>query len=469
MNYTDPVFFIFFVLTFALYYSQRSGRSQVLVLVLASLFFCAWEAPRILGVFLCSWLITGIGSYLVLTSTNQRHAGAYASAGVVANLCLLAFFKYKVLFIHAAAGSVPNEVYSVGEWLLFAPLPIGISFYTFHGISLLVDVFRGSKAIGASGAVTLRHYLPDTLLYLAFFPQLIAGPIIKAKDFFPQVSAKRLSDLDLAACFRFLVLGFFLKSVIADNLSEQTFWIAYPYFQWRSSIDLWLMLLGYSAQIFADFAGYSLIAIGLGRALGYRLPINFNFPYVATSISDFWRRWHISLSSWLRDYLYVPLGGSQKGTARTYLNLMIVMLLGGLWHGAAWSFAVWGLWHGIGLALERRWLSSRFMSSLHPAAVAARVVLVFSFVTVGWLFFKLQDIGHAVNYLRAMFTNPTRSTAAGAALLIVLYGSAVALYHLASVLRHRTSRTTLDVLYGVMLFLILTSAGSPAPFIYFQF
>ncbi len=464
MNYTDPAFFAFFAATFTLYYLLRDGRLQQLVLVAASLFFYAWEAPRLLAVFLCSWLITGLTSHAVLQTSDPRRARLAAVSGVVANLALLGFFKYKFLFFRPEIGASAN---SFGDWLLLAPLPIGISFYTFHGISLLVDVWRGNAAIRRR--TTLRGHMADSLLYLVFFPQLIAGPIIKAKDFFPQVGAKRFADIDFAACFRTLVLGFFLKTVIADNLSDQTTWIAYPYFLSKSSIDLLLLLVGYSAQIFADFAGYSLIAIGLARLLGYRLPDNFNFPYAASSIADFWRRWHISLSSWLRDYLYIPLGGSQHGGLRTYVNLIIVMFLGGLWHGAAWSFAIWGLWHGAGLALERRWLGSRFLRSRHPGVVLLRIVLVFSFVTLGWLFFKLQDFRQAAAYLQALATSPVRGIAASAALLIVLYASAVLLYHVAHRFRHRLGRPTTDVLYGVMLFLIVTSAGSPVPFIYFQF
>ena len=464
MNYTDPVFFVFFAATFTLYYSLRDGRLQLLALVAASLFFYSWEAPQILPVFLCSWLITGLTSRAVLQTTDSRRARWAAVSGVVANLGLLGFFKYKFLFFRPESDAVAR---SLGEWLLLAPLPIGISFYTFHGISLLVDVWRGNEAIGRRA--TLRGYLSDSLLYLVFFPQLIAGPIIKAKDFFPQVGAKRLADIDVAGCFRILVLGFFLKTVIADNLNSQTFWIAYPYFLSKSSIDLLLLLVGYSAQIFADFAGYSLIAIGLARLLGYRLPDNFNFPYAASSIAEFWRRWHISLSSWLRDYLYVPLGGSRRGELRTYVNLMIVMFLGGLWHGAAWSFAVWGLWHGVGLALERRWLGSRFLRSTHDGVVLLRIVIVFSFVTLGWLFFKLQDFRQAVAYLQALANSPVRGVATGAAMLITLYGSAVLCYHVAHRFRHRIGRQTADVLYGLMLFLIITSAGSPVPFIYFQF
>lgn len=257
--------------------------------------------------------------------------------------------------------------------------------------------------------------------------------------------------------------------VIADNLSAVTFWIKYPYFQWKSPVELIVLLYGYSFQIFADFAGYSLIAIGLAALLGYRLPDNFNFPYAAKSISDFWRRWHISLSSWLRDYLYIPLGGNRHGALRTNFNLMTVMVLGGLWHGAAWSFALWGLWHGIGLVVERPFLSreSRFAAS--RAGQALRVFLVFNFVTLGWLFFKLQNSHEALLYLRTMFTPNPYMTSALTLLLIGMFGFPVIAYHALATTRLRLSSRMAQVLKGAMLFLIVTSAGPAVEFIYFQF
>jgi alginate O-acetyltransferase complex protein AlgI len=469
MNYTANEFFWFFGITFVLYYLIGNGSFQVLFVVAASLLFYAWESPSLLIVFLASWLITGLTSYGVIAGRSLRMSRTFAVLGVVANLVLLGFFKYKFLFIDSSASVSQTSARSPAEWLLLAPLPIGISFYTFHGISLLVDAYRGSAAINDSATGGLAKYLNKTLLYLVFFPQLIAGPIIKAKDFYPQVSAKKFSDIEWSICFRILVTGYFLKSVIADNLAEQTYWIAYPYFQWKSSGELLLMLYGYSAQIFADYAGYSLIAVGLARLLGYRLPDNFNFPYVSSSISEFWRRWNISLSSWLRDYLYVPLGGSQRGRVRTYLNLMIVMFLGGLWHGAAWSFAVWGLWHGIGLALERPWLGSRFMTSTGRLARGIRIFLVFNFVTIGWLFFKLQEFSHAQLYLWSLVHNQATGIDTSALYYIVIFSSAVALYHVFSLFKSRIPRTVQNILYGFMLFMIATNAGPTTAFIYFQF
>ncbi|MFA6922184.1 MAG: MBOAT family O-acyltransferase, partial [Gallionella sp.] len=317
MNYTDSVFFLFFIVTFVSYYLVRNARLQLLILVTASLFFYAWKSAPLLAVFLSSWFVTSLSSYGVLTATGPSRAKLFAAIGVLVNFGLLGFFKYKFLVIQNLPAFPHSSPQTLGEWLILAPLPIGISFYTFHGISLLIDVYRRNASISLDTRGGASEHFTDTLLYLAFFPQLIAGPIIKAKDFYPQVGLKRWQHIDFSGSFRMLVSGYFLKSVVADNLSEQTFWIAYPYFQWKSSADLLVLLYGYSAQIFADFAGYSLIAIGLAKLLGYKLPDNFNYPYLSSSISEFWRRWHISLSSWLRDYLYIPLGGSKKGIART--------------------------------------------------------------------------------------------------------------------------------------------------------
>lgn len=473
VNYTSNVFLFFFCLTFVAYYLVSNFRWQLLVLVIASLFFYAWQSPPLLAIFLCSWFITGLSSYGVLTANSPFRAKLFATSGVIINLLLLGFFKYKFLVIQNISALPHQAPQTLGDWLILAPLPIGISFYTFHGISLLVDIYRGNTPIFTDRRPSITKHLSETLLYLVFFPQLIAGPIIKAKDFYPQVTLKRYQDIDFTGCFRILVVGYFLKSVIADNLSEQTFWISYPYFQWKSSGDLLLLLYGYSAQIFADFAGYSLIAIGLAKLLGYKLPDNFNFPYMSSSISEFWRRWHISLSSWLRDYLYIPLGGNKKGEVRTYINLIVVMFLGGLWHGAAWSFAIWGLWHGFGLVVERPWINSRAFTSTNLFIKGVRIFLVFNFVTIGWLFFKLQDFSQAWIYLSMLFYSNAGGivtfTSITTVLSILIYSFFVFSYHVLGKYSAVLPNLIKDSAYGVMLFLIATNSGPSAPFIYFQF
>ncbi|HEX5001148.1 MAG TPA: MBOAT family O-acyltransferase, partial [Bacteroidia bacterium] len=272
-------------------------------------------------------------------------------------------------------------------------------------------------------------------------------------------------------CFRKLVIGYFLKMVVADNLKEFTFWISYPYFEGFKTLPLLVMLFGYSCQIFADFAGYSLIAIGLAKLFGYNLLKNFNFPYISTSFKEFWKRWHISLSSFLMEYLYIPLGGNRKGKIRTYVNLMITMLLGGLWHGAAWSYAVWGAFHGLALAVER-FFTYRLSLPNSLLIRFLRGLLVFSFVTLAWLLFKLPNFTHVIKYIQAIFANDG-SNYFEMSIYIFIYSIPVVLYHLVYLSEQKFGAIKLRkaefLPYGVMLFLILTNSGPAGSFIYFQF
>jgi alginate O-acetyltransferase complex protein AlgI len=328
---------------------------------------------------------------------------------------------------------------------------------------------------------------------MAFFPHLIAGPVLKAKSFFPQIQTKYLNQIDWGSAFESLVTGYFLKKVVADNLHDVTFWLAYPYFLSMGPIDKLVLVQAYSVQIFADFAGYSLIAVGLGTLFGYELMQNFNFPYVSRSVGEFWRRWHISLSTWLRDYLYFPLGGSRRGTTRTCVNLMVVMSLGGLWHGAAWSYALWGAYHGLVLVIERLLgvesrLEDRPAPPTLPAKLARligdlfRIAIVFSLITVGWVFFRFTKIQDAIEFFGSLGKNA--GAAPNLALLIpaVLYGSPVVLYHLAHLptlnekgfenVREAMDRTWKRLrypVYGGMLALWVLNSGRNEPFIYFQF
>ena len=329
-----------------------------------------------------------------------------------------------------------------------------------------------------------KHTL-DTTFFIAFFPQLVAGPIVKAHDFIPQIGTKYFKEIDWEAVFRILIIGYFLKMVIADNLKDHTYWIEYPYYEGLNSFTLIVLLFGYSMQIFADFAGYSLIAIGVAKLFGYALADNFNYPYISKSITEFWRRWHISLSSFLREYLYIPLGGNRKGKVRTYINLMIVMFLGGLWHGAAWSYAVWGSFHGVALAIERLFkgkinIPNNFWTD------SIRMFLTFFFVSFAWLLFKLPDFTYAVGYVQAISGNwdqTINNVSAAAMVLIFVYATPVVLYHFYYLYNQRqlekekisinTSGWSFAkveyIAFGVLLFAIITNSGSAGDFIYFQF
>ncbi len=473
MLFNSFAFVALVVLTLLLYYRQALAYYQVPMLILASAVFYSYTQPVLLVLLLFSAGINTVCSYHVAKPDAQSRR-AVAVLGVIFNLLVLAFFKYSALLTDLG----------VLELAVAIPLPIGISFYTFQGISLVVDVFKHKQTQAAVKQKSFSQHCKNSLLFIMFFPQLIAGPIVKAQDFYPQIRQKFFRDVDLYYAYKTLVMGYFLKSVIADNLKDQTFWIAAPYFSYQSSFTLVVMLVGYSFQIFADFAGYSLIAIGIASLFGYRLPQNFNFPYISRSITEFWQRWHISLSSWLKEYLYIGLlGGNRKTPLRTYFNLIIVMFLGGLWHGAAMSYGVWGLWHGIGLALER--LSSQWLAARNPAISKAglstwftgslRMCLVFVFVSYGWLFFKLNDFNDVVNYTSAMASNTGFSHNTVVILNIAIYSLPIALYHAAYLAKAHTprvwekTRSLEPLLYAGMLFLIVTNGGIPGEFVYFQF
>jgi alginate O-acetyltransferase complex protein AlgI len=441
---------------------------QVHILIASSLFFYAYNNPILLILLLISSGINILTSYYVVYG-NQKRRKLNAIIGVVSNLLVLAFFKYSPLFSKTflEIGS------SFSEFLINIPLPIGISFFTFQGISLMIDVFS-QKYFKSKDIVSISIFThaKKTLFFIAFFPQLIAGPIIKAHDFLPQINIKQLKDINWQLAFKNLVLGYFFKMVIADNLKDFTFWIAFPYFQGYSAMNLISMLIGYSCQIFADFAGYSLIAIGLAQLFGYNLDINFNFPYISSSFKEFWKRWHISLSSFLMEYLYIPLGGNKKGKYRTYINLMITMLLGGLWHGAAWSYAVWGGFHGFVLALER-FLTGKIKIKSNIVFVFIKRIMVFVFVTFAWLLFKLPEFSHVMDFMKTIFRSNSLSFDWSLCLNIFLYSFPIFLYHGFYLIKDKeyfkVVRKYEYLIYGFLLFLILTNSGSSGSFIYFQF
>ncbi|GAB3962615.1 MBOAT family protein [Spirosoma harenae] len=469
MLFTSFTFFILVIITFSLYYLPLLRRWQVPILIVASLLFYAVNQANLLWLLILSVGINIIASYCVIYGPHNRRK-LYAISGVLANISILCFFKYGSLI---GRTFLPSDS-SLAELLVSLPLPVGISFFTFQGTSLVVDTYRYRDVPEFRSLIVrnLAQHAQTVFFFKAFFPQLVSGPIVKAHFFLPQIRPKSLSDIQWENCFRMMVVGYFLKMVIADNLKDYTLSITYPYFEGLSSLTLLGLLFGYSMQIFADFAGYSLIAIGLAQLFGYEFPINFNFPYIATSFSDFWRRWHISLSSFLREYLYIPLGGNRKGPFRTYLNLMVTMVLGGLWHGAAWSYAIWGFAHGLALALER-FIDNHFPFQETRISQLIRGVFVFSYVTFLWLLFKLPDFSQVVAYCQALINNLHKPHDSRILSLIILYSLPVILYHYHYVLRSRAAYYKPSswefVGCGIMLFLLITNSGSNGVFIYFQF
>ena len=466
---TDFTFYFCAAIIFVVFYTVRSPVLQTIVLGLGSFAMYATEGGGFLLLLIANTALTAVCSFVV-AARNAVYSRLALVAGIVINLAVLATFKYDRLLLPLLRHNPPDWM---RELLAFG-LPIGISFYTFHGISLMVDCWHNPDIVRRRDHL-LNHCI-DTALYLSFFPQLVAGPITKGRMFFPQIVIKRFGEIPWAEAVSGIIVGFFLKRVIADNLNELTL----PLTDSRTyagtpQYELLAMVIGYSAQIFADFAGYSLIAIGVAQLFGYQLPANFNQPYLAQSITDFWRRWHMSLSAWLKEYLYFPLGGNRRGAARTYLNLLIVMGLGGLWHGADWKFAVWGLWHGGLLAVER------FLGIGEPSPgpiAVARVMLTFFLVTVGWLFFRLNSLND-VGLLLHEFSLPWRpldATRTGHTDAVTIYVlcAAVLLFHLpiSSIgisYWAKRSKILWPMFLGFLVAVVLMASGSRHAFIYFQF
>ncbi|TAE10090.1 MAG: MBOAT family protein [Bacteroidetes bacterium] len=468
MLFNSPQFFLLLFVTLFLYYLPALRKLQIYTLIGAGFVFYGSHKPILVLLLLTSIALNIITSYQIATQKNRATQRLYATVGVVLNLALLAFFKYAGML---SLTFLPKES-PVVNFLTSIPLPIGISFFTFQGISLVVDTFKSQDNSLFRNIKPTSHTV-ETTLFIAFFPHAIAGPIVKAHDFYPQIKTKFFREIPFEPAFKALVIGFFLKTVLADNLKDETFWISFPQFQGLSSLNLIFLLIGYSSQIFADFAGYSLIAIGVARLFGYELTQNFNFPYISRSFAEFWQRWHISLSSFLREYLYIPLGGNRKGKFRTYLNLMIVMGLGGLWHGAAWSYLVWGMFHGVALAIERLLDDALKVKIRHWSLQMLQICFVYTAVTLAWLLFKLPEFSQVIAYFIAIAHNAHKAVDYQKINVVVFYSLFVLFYHLYYLFISKYPQSKVrqiePYLYGVCLFLIITNSGSTGEFIYFQF
>ena len=384
MVFSSLIFlWLFLPVVFILYFVAKEKYRNVILLI-ASLFFYAWGEPVYVFVMILS-IVVNYFCGLKIGAVDEHKRKRVLFWGVFVNLALLGVFKYTGFFMENV-----NAIFGLQVEVKHLPLPIGISFYTFQSISYLVDIYRRvcepQKNIIKMG------------LFISFFPQLIAGPILKYYDIAAQIDKRQVTlPLFNEGAVRFLQ-GLAKKVIIANimaNTADEIFALGIDDI---STPTAWIGIIAYTFQIYFDFSGYSDMAIGLGKMFGFHIRENFNHPYTATSIKDFWRRWHISLSTWFKEYLYIPLGGNREGTLKTYRNLMTVFFLTGLWHGASWNFVVWGLFHGTFLVLERifpieKMLHFRLLKSIYALLV----------VMVGWVFFRAETLGAACDYLKRMF------------------------------------------------------------------
>lgn len=492
MVFNSYTFILFFGILLLLHYLPLSWKVKKSNLLLASyLFYAVWNPPFVVLL----WLSTILDYCLALAlgkEENQRKRKVLLMVSLVVNLGMLGFFKYGSFLLDNFIALVSMMGISYHPAQPDIILPVGISFYTFQTLSYTLDVYRRK--------ITPEKSLLDFSLFVTFFPQLVAGPIVRPGELIPQFKQpKQATATQLTRGLFLLTLGMFLKVGVADGLLSETadtvFGVPFP----LHPLDAWAGVLAFSGQIFCDFAGYSTCAIGVALCLGFVLPDNFRYPYAAIGFSDFWRRWHITLSSWLRDYLYIPLGGNRRSATRTYLNLMITMLLGGLWHGASWTFVVWGGLHGLYLGAERllkNHLSKReatpapvrekaAMATMVPEIRISRgfakfglALLTFLLVTITWVFFRAPDFGTAIRLLLAMFdVIPVKIPVLTTIAMIKVGLVTVALLACHWLMRDTslakvTNRMPWWVLalgWSVMLILLILTQKSSHSFIYFQF
>lgn len=391
MSFTSIQFIILFLATLAvlsvsgLFHSPKARIFRHVYLLVASYVFYGWWDWRFCFLML---LLTVVAYSTAKHLDKERYRRLAITVGIAVPLLILAFFKYTNFFLDSFVSAFGIE----NMRSLNIILPVGISFYTFQSMSYTIDVYR--KKIKPAK-------LLDVALYISFFPQLVAGPIVKAQDFLPQLEQDRRVTLKgLEAGLQIFVMGMFKKIVLADRLSvfvDDVFAAPAAF----SSLTVILAVISYALQIYFDFSGYSDMAIGCARCMGYDLQRNFNLPYLSKNPSEFWKRWHISLSTWLQEYLYIPLGGNRKGKTRTYINLMLTMILGGLWHGASWTFVIWGTLHGLALCVHKAVAKSRRDKKHLPAPVLILINNIF--VCLCWIFFRADRFGTALCVLNKIF------------------------------------------------------------------
>lgn len=471
MVFNSLTFVVFFACVLVLHHLPLPWRTRKINLLIASyLFYAAWNPPFVALL----WISTVVDWYAAVglaRAQRPSHRRAWMLLSVVANLGMLAYFKYGGFLLENFGAALALAGVDYRPPALDIVLPVGISFYTFATMSYTLDIYLRR-------AEPARNFL-DYALFVTFFPHLVAGPIMRPTELVPQFETPRRASAN-PLCFglALMTLGLFQKVVIADGFLSGPVEEVYDGMQAPGMLDAWVATLAFGGQIFCDFAGYSTAAIGAAMCLGFAMPDNFRFPYAAIGFSDFWRRWHITLSAWLRDYLYIPLGGNRHGAARTYFALMATMLLGGLWHGASWTFAVWGGLHGLYLCAER-WLKKAFVNYVPgPLVLLGFGALTYFLVHIAWVFFRAKTFGDARRVFGGLFGLNANAAPILAAIDLIavatIVGGIVATHWLMrartlEALLARVPAPALTAIWACLAFAIAIEQGEGSAFIYFQF
>ena len=437
-------------------------------MLLASYIFYSWWDWRFLTLIWASTLVDFWSGNRIENTTSNRQKRFYLLLSVSTNLGMLAYFKYAGFFVDSFVDVMGTLGFDLSVEPLRIILPVGISFYTFQTMSYSIDIYRNNLKATKS--------LLDFALFVGFFPQLVAGPIVRAKDFLQQLSSNNREPIQMGRATKLILGGLFKKIVIADLLAAEIVDGVFRNPGGSTGLETLLGIYGYALQIYGDFSGYSDIAIGIALLLGFQFSDNFNQPYRALSLQDFWRRWHISLSSWLRDYLYIGLGGNRKGRIKTYRNLLFTMLLGGLWHGAAWTFVAWGLLHGGGLAIERAIDERNKIRTPKRFGKFLRGFFTFHLVCAGWVFFRSVDLTRSFEVFAALGNSWTSAPSMNWGIAsVLLIGLIMQTCTVGKFDRFWEQFSTWPALIQGMLLAVavvgidLLGPDGVAPFIYFQF
>ncbi len=391
MVFSSVVFLFRFLPIFMICYYLVPRRMKNIILLIGSLFFYAWGEPVYVLLMLFSTVSDYVHGILIDRFRGKRSAKVFLVSSILINLSVLGFFKYADFLIAAVNGVAGTQIP-----LLNLPLPIGISFYTFQTMSYTIDVYRGEAKV--------QKNLLDFSVFVTMFPQLIAGPIVKYKQVAEQLSDRNIDVHKISDGAKRFVVGLAKKVLIANNIGALWAEVSTMEYGNLSALTAWLGILAFAFQIYFDFSGYSDMAIGLGACMGFDFPENFNYPYIAASVTEFWRRWHISLSSWFREYVYIPLGGNRKGLLRQLRNILIVWTLTGIWHGAGWNFLLWGLWFALFLILEKLF----YRKTGNTPSKAIGMIYTWLVVLLGWVLFEIETPQKIAAFLQAMFgMNPT--------------------------------------------------------------
>lgn len=464
MLFNSNTFILFFLVVLIIYYSSNGWTFRKATLLVASyIFYAAWNPPFIILLWL-STVLDWFVSKRIYASTDKHKKRYWLYISLLVNLGLLAFFKYGNFVIDNVNflfnGSLKVDHYSI-------ILPVGISFYTFQTLSYSLDIYKGNAKPWSS--------FLDYALYVTFFPQLVAGPIVRSDGFLDQCITPKKFNLDEIGYGLFWVItGLLLKIVVSDYFLAPVVEVVFSTNGKVNFLSAWSGTLAFTGQILCDFSGYSIAAIGVAKMLGFQLPKNFKFPYAASGFSDFWKRWHISLSTWLRDYLYIPLGGNRQGSIRTQQNLMATMLIGGLWHGASWTFVVWGGLHGAYLIAERQ-LRKKIDLTRIPEVI--KILGVFFLTCLTWVFFRATSFNQAGNLIISMFGFPNGKPVLANKQLAIVFFITGAMLLVNYVFRHTDLEIKIQkmkwwqvsLIVSSFLYLIITLSGSDRSFIYFQF